>query len=108
MKELAEKFKKQFTCLGEINEKYITFKIPTEEEVTRIYKNGEEITKYISYIIQFSDSRRVMASSLSIVFLKEFIELHVNTDMMIKNVKLVELNIRIETVFLNVQTLKVI
>ena len=31
----------------------------------------------------------------SIIFLKEFIELNVNTDMMIKNMKLVELNISI-------------
>ena len=38
----------------------------------------------------------------------EFIELNVNKDMMIKNVKLVELNISIETVFLNTQTLKIL
>ena len=43
---------------------------------------------------------------LSIIFLKEFKELNVNTDMMIKNVKLMELSIRIVTVFLNIQTLK--
>ena len=36
MKELVEKFKKQFTCLGENNEKYITFTVPTEKEVERI------------------------------------------------------------------------
>ena len=35
---------------------------------------------------------------LSIIFLKEFIELNVNTDMMIKNVKLVELNISIANI----------
>ena len=27
MKELAEEFKKQFTCLGQSTEKYITFKV---------------------------------------------------------------------------------
>ena len=43
---------------------------------------------------------------LSIIFLKEFKELNVNTDMMIKNVKFMELSIRIVTVFLNIQTLK--
>ena len=43
---------------------------------------------------------------LSIIFLTEFIELNVNTDMMIKNVKLSELNISIVTVFLNIKTLK--
>ena len=28
IKELAEEFKKQFTCLGENTEKYITFTVP--------------------------------------------------------------------------------
>ena len=41
IKELAEEFKKQFTCLGENIEKYITFGIPIEKEVTRTDKNGE-------------------------------------------------------------------
>ena len=36
----------------------------------------------------------------SIIFLKEFIELNANTDMMIKNVKLAELNISVATVLL--------
>ena len=44
---------------------------------------------------------------LSIIFLKEFIELNVNTKM-IKNVRLVELNISIETVFMNMWILKMI
>ena len=44
---LIEEFKKQFTCLGENTEKYITFTIKIEKEVTRIDKNGEEITKNI-------------------------------------------------------------
>ena len=63
--ELAEEFKKQFTCLGKNSEKYISFTVGIEKEVTRIDKNGEEITKYISYILQFIDSARFMASSLS-------------------------------------------
>ena len=45
IKESAEKFKKQFTCLQENTEKYITFTVPIEKEVMRIDKNGEEITK---------------------------------------------------------------
>ena len=65
IKELAEEFKKQFTCLGENTEKYITFTFPIEKDVPRIDKNGEEITKYISYIFQFLDSERCVASSLS-------------------------------------------
>ena len=38
IKELAEEFKNQFTCLGENTEKYITFTVPIEKEVTRIKK----------------------------------------------------------------------
>ena len=38
---------------------------------------------------------------LSIIVLKEFVNLNVNMDMMIKNVKLGELNVSIATVFLN-------
>ena len=38
---------------------------------------------------------------LSIVFQKKFIKLNVNMDMMIKNMKLEELNVSIPTVFLN-------
>ena len=65
IKELAEELKKQFTCLLENIEKYITFKVPIEKEVVRIDKNGEEIRKDISYILQFIDSARYVASALS-------------------------------------------
>ena len=42
------------------------------------------------------------------MFLNEFIESNVNTNAMIKNVKHAELNINIETVFLNIRTLMMI
>ena len=45
---------------------------------------------------------------MSISFLKQFIELNVNTDMMIKNIKLRNINISIATVFLNIENLKMI
>ena len=45
---------------------------------------------------------------LSIIFLNEFIELNVNLDTVIENVKYVYLNISIVTVFLNIKTLKII
>ena len=45
---------------------------------------------------------------LSIIFLKEFIELNANSDTMIKKVKHVELDISIATVSLNTQVLKMI
>ena len=65
IKELAEEFKKQFTFLGENTEKWITLTVPIEKEVTRINENGEEIAKNISYILQFIDSGKFMAGSLS-------------------------------------------
>ena len=65
IKELAEEFLKKFTCLGENTEKYITFTVPIEKEVTRIDKNREEVTKNIPYILQFIDSAGFIASSLS-------------------------------------------
>ena len=65
IKELAEEIKKQFTCFRENTQKYITFTVPIEKEVTRIDKNQEEITKSILYILQFIDSARFMAGSLT-------------------------------------------
>ena len=53
IKELAELFKKQFTCFGENTEKCITFTVPIETEVTKIYKNGEwrkDYKRYIKYL----------------------------------------------------------
>ena len=79
-KKLAQEFKKQFTCLGENTDKYITFMVPIEKEVTSIYKNGEKITK--TYLLQFIAQGLCQAhyQSLSIIFLIEFIKLNVNTD----------------------------
>ena len=66
----------------------------------------------ISCRLQFIDSTRFMASSLSnlvnITLLKEFKELNVKKGMIIKYVKYVELNIKIVSVFSNTQTLKII
>ena len=39
--------------------------VPIEEEVTKTDKNGDKVTKNISYILQFIDSARFVASSLS-------------------------------------------
>ena len=65
MNELAEEFEKQVTCLGRNTKKYIIFSVPLQKEVTEIDRNGEEIRKTISYWLQFSDSSRFTASSLS-------------------------------------------
>ena len=53
---LTEELKKQFTCLVGNIKKYIAFTVPTEKEVTIIDKNREEITKNMSYILQFIDT----------------------------------------------------
>ena len=65
IKKLAEAFEKKFTCLGENTEKYITFTVPIEKEVTRIDKNGDKTIKNVSYIMQFIDNARFIAISLS-------------------------------------------
>ena len=46
-------------------QKYITFSISIEKEVTRIGKNGEEVTKTICCRLQLLDSVRFMKSSSS-------------------------------------------
>ena len=70
-----------------------------------------KLQKNISYILQFTDSTRFMASSLS-NFVNNLSEgIHAikckyrHHD---KNVKLAKLNINIATIFLNTQTLKMI
>ena len=69
-----------------------------------LIKNREEITKiYLTYYnsLRAQDSWQARYHIFIITILKEFIEINVNTDMIIKNNKLVELNISIATVFLN-------
>ena len=105
---MAEEFNKQPACLN--TDKYITCTVLIEKEVKIIDENGEEITKNISYRLHFIDSTIFMASSLSNL-VKSSLGIHrikYVTDMMIKIVKLSELNINIATFFLNTQTLKII
>ena len=42
IKELANEFEGKFECLGEKTEKYKTFSVPIEKEVTEISINGNE------------------------------------------------------------------
>ena len=55
----------EFTCLGENTEKCITCSVPIQKEVARIDENGKENTITIFYRLQFMESTRFMASSLS-------------------------------------------
>ena len=45
IKELTEKFKKQFTYLGESNQTYITFTVPLEKEVDQNVSGKTRIEK---------------------------------------------------------------
>ena len=40
IKELENEFEEQFECIGENTEKYKTFSVPIEKEVTKINKDG--------------------------------------------------------------------
>ena len=72
-----------------------------EKKLQKIY-----LTYYSLLIVQ--DLWQACYQILSIIFLKEFINLNVNMDKMIKNVKLAQLNISVATVLLNTQTLMMI
>ena len=60
------------------------------------------------YLLIAQNLWQVRYQILSIIFLKELIELNVNLDTMIKNVKLVVLTVSIETAYSSIQTLKMI
>ena len=64
IKKLANEFE-GFECLQENTEKYKTFSVPIEKEVTNIDKDGNESIVAISYKIKFIGSARFLASSLS-------------------------------------------
>ena len=58
IKELACEFERNFECLGENTEKYITFSVPIKKRIENKNIN-------ITYKIKFIDSFRFMATSLS-------------------------------------------
>ena len=64
IEELAEEFEREFECLGENTEKYITFSVLIKKEITKIVKDGNDKIMKI-YKIKFTDSFRFMSSSLS-------------------------------------------
>ena len=75
LKELAEKLEGQFTCLGE-NLKIHNLFSSNRKGCIRIDKEGKQITKAISYKLQFIDSARFMESSLSNLVSKPIEEIH--------------------------------
>ena len=48
IKELAKAFKKQFTSLGEITEKYITFTVPIEKYLRNWRRNYKQYILHIT------------------------------------------------------------
>ena len=54
IKELAEEFEKQFICLGESTDKYITFSIPIQKEVSRINKWRRDCKNHILHITYYN------------------------------------------------------
>ena len=71
--------------------------------------NGEETTKNISYVLQFIDSARFKAGSLSNLvnnFSEGIRRIKCKYEHAEKNVKTMELNISIAAVFSNMQSLK--
>ena len=65
IKKLGKYFKKEFDYLWENIEKFTIFSVPIIKEVKRIYKNGKQTTKSISYRLQFTDIAIFVAGSLS-------------------------------------------
>ena len=45
IEELSEEFEKQFTCLGENTEKYITFTVPIEKKLKELTKMEKKLQK---------------------------------------------------------------
>ena len=101
---LTKEFKGKISCFGENTEECITFSARIAKEVRRIDKKRKYITKTISYRLQFTDKSIFVAiplSNLLIIFLKKIINLNLNTDTMIKNVKLSQLFTNIVSTFSN-------
>ena len=88
IKVLTKGFDRVFNCLWENTEKYNTFSIAMGKKLKGLVRMGKKLQKFI-------DHARFIASSLSyllIILLKKFIKSNVNMDIVIKHVKLVDLN----------------
>ena len=65
IKELANEFEGHFKCIEENKAKNKTFSISIKKEIIKIDKDGNETAENISYKIKFTNTARIMASSLS-------------------------------------------
>ena len=62
--KLAKEFEGKFECLGENAEKYITFSVPIENEITETYKDGNDKFTKMSCKIKSIDNITFMSSLL--------------------------------------------
>ena len=105
-------FRKNTQKYTKSTEKYVTFPFLIEKEVTRIGKNGEKVSKNISYMLRFIDSASFIRSSLSNLLnnhsegVREIKCKYGQNDK--KNVKIAELDINTVILFLNTQNLHII
>ena len=65
IKERVNEFEREFDCLGENKEKYITFSVKIDKKITKKDKDGGEDIVNIPYKLKFIDSYRFMSTSLS-------------------------------------------
>ena len=65
IKELANEFHGEFECLGENTEKYISFSVKINKNITKKDENGNKKIINIPCRLEFIDSYRFMADSLS-------------------------------------------
>ena len=72
IKELVKEFGRNFECLGKNTEKYITFSVPIKKKI-----QNKDIEK--TYKIKFFDIDlcQCLYQNLLIIYLKEFIIIHV-------------------------------
>ena len=87
-----------FFCLSCLHSFVIQELIKMETKLQKIY-----LTYYSLLIAQ--NLIQVHYQILSVIALKEFIKVNVNTEMMIRNIKLAKFNKNFVTAFLNTQTL---
>ena len=110
IKQVAKEFEVEFNSLGDNTKKYKTFSVPVTKKVKRVDENGRETIKTISFRLQFIDSARLKGSSLSNVVnnrAEGIRKTKIYMDMIIANVKRVDLNTKIVSAFLNTQTLNI-
>ena len=99
IKELAEEFRKiTYLFRRKHGKKNRTFTVPIKKEVARISENGKEIIKNVSCnLLIAQDLWQDHYLILLITFLKEFIELNVNSNIAKKcAIKRIELELNVE------------